>query len=357
MVGCPALPPARPDWFKLDRKDAPPPKNGAEKPQAASRKCQQFLTHSPHSCGIGSAFYGGATNYIMHKILILTASFGDGHNAAARNLRDALELVTDDAKVEVLDLFESTYGSLNTLLKQTYQGLVRYAPIVWSGVFSVLDNPTLFRRQMDTMGKLRKSLAAVLHETEPDVVVSTYPVYAHLIQDIFREHAERPFRFITVVTDSISVCSAWYPRAQRLVRRRQRADGQGAPQRGHRSGAHQGARLPGQPGLRSGAARATLRAASRRPAQSALCHQHRQSQGRQGDRPPAQNSRSRPDHHRRPGRFAQSQTDRADSASLAAASTSMAGPIKCRACSCRTISSSARPAARWSRKPSRPAVP
>jgi UDP-N-acetylglucosamine:LPS N-acetylglucosamine transferase len=146
----------------------------------------------------------------MKKILILTASFGDGHNAAARNLREAIELVTDDAKVEVVDLFESTYGTLNTLLKQTYQGLVRYAPVVWSGVFSVLDNPTLFRRQMDTMGRLREALATMLQNTEPDVVVSTYPVYGHLIQDIFREHAERPFRFLTVVTDSISVCSAWY---------------------------------------------------------------------------------------------------------------------------------------------------
>ena len=146
----------------------------------------------------------------MKKILILTAGFGDGHNAAARNLREALELVADDAKVEVLDLFESTYGALNSLLKQTYQGLVRYAPTVWSGVFSVFDNPALFRRQMDTMGKLRRSLATLLHDSEPDVVVSTYPVYAHLIQDIYQEHAERPFRFITIVTDSISVCSAWY---------------------------------------------------------------------------------------------------------------------------------------------------
>ena len=146
----------------------------------------------------------------MKKILILTASFGDGHNAAARNLRDAIELITDEAKVEVLDLFESTYGTLNTLLKQTYQGLVRYVPTVWSGVFSIFDNPALFRRQIDTMGKLRESLAAVLRDTEPDVVVSCYPVYAHLIQAIYHEHAERPFRFITVVTDSISVCSAWY---------------------------------------------------------------------------------------------------------------------------------------------------
>ena len=146
----------------------------------------------------------------MKRILILSAGFGDGHNAAARNLRDAIELITDEAKVEVLDLFESTYGVLNTLLKQTYQGLVRYAPGVWSGVFSVLDNPGLFQRQMGMMGKLSEALARLLHESEPDVVVTTYPVYAHLIEHIYREHAERPFRLITVITDSISVCSAWY---------------------------------------------------------------------------------------------------------------------------------------------------
>ena len=140
----------------------------------------------------------------MKRILILTAGFGDGHNAAARNLRDALELVADEAKVEVLDLFESTYGALNTLLKGTYQGLVRYAPGVWSGVASVWDNPRLFRRQMGMMGKLSEALARVLHETEPDVVVTTYPVYGHLITGIYRDHAERPFRFITVITDSIT---------------------------------------------------------------------------------------------------------------------------------------------------------
>src|SRR3954447_23511887 len=146
----------------------------------------------------------------MKKILILTASFGDGHNAAARNLREALESITDDAKVEVLDLFESTYGTLNSLLKQTYQGLVRYAPTVWSSVFSVFDNPLLFRRQMDSLTRLKDSLQAVLQSAEPDVVVSTYPVYAHIIESIFADHDERPFRFITVVTDSISVCSAWF---------------------------------------------------------------------------------------------------------------------------------------------------
>jgi len=146
----------------------------------------------------------------MKRILILTAGFGDGHNAAARNLRHGIESITEDAKVEVLDLFESTYGSLNTLMRHAYQGVVQYAPTVWAGVFSVFDNPSLFRRQVNGLTRLRDSLAQVLNESEPDCVVSTYPVYSHIIQDLYRDHAERPFRLVTVVTDSITICSAWY---------------------------------------------------------------------------------------------------------------------------------------------------
>jgi UDP-N-acetylglucosamine:LPS N-acetylglucosamine transferase len=146
----------------------------------------------------------------MKRILILTAGFGDGHNAAARNIREALELNSDEVQVEVLDLFDSSYGVLNTVLKKTYQGLVRFAPSLWAGVYSVFDSPALFDRQMQGMSGLRNTLATVLHQAEPDCVVSTYPVYAHLIQHIYRDHAERPFRLITVVTDSITICSAWF---------------------------------------------------------------------------------------------------------------------------------------------------
>jgi processive 1,2-diacylglycerol beta-glucosyltransferase len=146
----------------------------------------------------------------MKRILILTAGFGDGHNAAARSLREAIEITSDDVKVEVLDLFESSYGVINTLAKKAYLGVVQYAPVLWSGVFQAMDNPTLFRHQMNGLGRLRDRLAALLHDTEPDCVASTYPVYAHLIGDIYKDHAERPFRLVTVVTDSISVCSAWY---------------------------------------------------------------------------------------------------------------------------------------------------
>src|SRR5262245_28766643 len=162
----------------------------------------------------------------MKKVLILTASFGDGHNAAARSVRDALALTAPDVSVEVLDLFDSTYGRLNRLFMKAYRGVVRYAPALWSRLYSGFDNPALFQRQLRRLDKLRDALGALLQQRQPDVIVSTYPVYGHLIAALFSlspsegERAgvrgpfigrvHRPFRLITVITDSISVCSAWY---------------------------------------------------------------------------------------------------------------------------------------------------
>ncbi|HSH96347.1 MAG TPA: UDP-N-acetylglucosamine--LPS N-acetylglucosamine transferase, partial [Roseimicrobium sp.] len=121
----------------------------------------------------------------MKKVIILTAGFGEGHNAAARNIRDALELVSDEVQVEVLDLFESTYGSLNEFVKKAYLGLVRYAPGVWGGIYSLLDNNEMVGRNLGGLTKLKNALDDILTETQPDCVVSTYPVYAHLIQDLY----------------------------------------------------------------------------------------------------------------------------------------------------------------------------
>ena len=146
----------------------------------------------------------------MKKVLILTAGFGDGHNTAARNIGDALELVSDDVKVEVLDVFQSSLGVVNDILKKTYLGLARYAPGVWSGIYSMLDNSKSIENKLLSFGKLKSALAEILESAQPDCVISTYPVYGHVIQEIFRDHSERPFRFITVVTDSISVNSSWY---------------------------------------------------------------------------------------------------------------------------------------------------
>ncbi len=145
----------------------------------------------------------------MKKILILTAGFGDGHNTAARNIRDALEEISDDVKVEVLDLFAASYGAFNALARKAYLGMVQYAPRLWGGVYSLMENP-LVERNLGSFARLANALEDIVHETQPDCLVSTYPVYGHVIRELYRDHAERPFRLVTAVTDSISVNSAWY---------------------------------------------------------------------------------------------------------------------------------------------------
>ena len=142
--------------------------------------------------------------------MILTAGFGDGHNTAARNVADALELMSDEVKVEVLDVFQSSLGLLNDVLKKAYLGLTRYAPGVWNGIYSVLDSSTKLESNLLAFGNLKDALEQILSQAQPDCVISTYPIYAHVIREIYRDHSERPFRFITVVTDSISVNSSWY---------------------------------------------------------------------------------------------------------------------------------------------------
>ncbi|MGE3312672.1 MAG: PHP domain-containing protein [Limisphaerales bacterium] len=144
------------------------------------------------------------------KVLILTARFGDGHSAAARNLRGALEsLAPDGCQVEMLDLLDAVYGRLNHLARTAYLGLVRHAPALWKTVYNLVDAaPGL--SAAGSWSRLREALRDILNEAQPDVVVSTYPVYADVVAELYRDHAERPFRLFTIITDSESINSAWY---------------------------------------------------------------------------------------------------------------------------------------------------
>jgi len=49
----------------------------------------------------------------------------------------------------------------------------------------------------------------VLRTTEPDVVVSTCPIYGFLMDEIYRDGRTRDFTFISLVIDSVVADSPW----------------------------------------------------------------------------------------------------------------------------------------------------
>lgn len=145
----------------------------------------------------------------MKSILILTASFGEGHNAAARNLRDALNAVSPDVKVVVSDPFLEAYGWLTKLSAKAYLGVINYLPDVWQKAFEILDNTKLVEQHMGLYGAAANLLERLLDEHRPDIVVSVYPGCNHLLDYVARRRVRRPYRTVTIITDSLTINSVW----------------------------------------------------------------------------------------------------------------------------------------------------
>jgi UDP-N-acetylglucosamine:LPS N-acetylglucosamine transferase len=146
----------------------------------------------------------------LKKILILTAGFGEGEDVAAWNVRDAIEhLAPGETRVEVLDLLDSCYGRFHELLRHTFQTAVAHAPKLWNGFYQLLGATRLVEGQLDGLARLRNSLRDVLLVMQPDVVVSTCPIYSFLIDEIYRDGRSRDFTLVSLVTDAIVNDSPW----------------------------------------------------------------------------------------------------------------------------------------------------
>ena len=122
----------------------------------------------------------------------------------------ALEhLAPKTAKVEVLDLLDSCYGRFHDLMRHTYQAAINYAPRLWHGFYQLLGQAQFVEGQIDGLTRLRHSLRDVLRSMEPDVVVSTCPIYSFLIEELYRDGRTRDFTLISLVTDAVVQDSPW----------------------------------------------------------------------------------------------------------------------------------------------------
>ena len=143
------------------------------------------------------------------KILILTAGFGEGHNSAARGVRDGLARVaSDQTTVELRDLFAEAYGRTNELVRRSYLALVNSAPRAWGLVYRWLDRKTDYNTEFRRLTKLKAQFGPVLNRFQPDIVVCSFPAYANVLQDILG--ARRVCKCVVVVTDSITINASWY---------------------------------------------------------------------------------------------------------------------------------------------------
>ncbi len=113
-------------------------------------------------------------------------------------------------KVAVYDVFLEAYGWMNRLVRLGYLLAINHTPRFWKLVFWILDRTSVVGGGIGIFGRAARRLAALLREGDPDVIVSTYPGYGHLLDHVVRRFGTRPVRLVTVVTDSITINSVWY---------------------------------------------------------------------------------------------------------------------------------------------------
>lgn len=140
-------------------------------------------------------------------IWILTAGYGDGHNTAARSVAEALERLCPGEKVEVTDLISEAMPRVAAVTKALYQQAITHFPAAWRVTYDLMGKKSITGPdsmwQAGLVSHLKKGLAA----KQPRLVISTYPIYAVLLEGIARRQPVPPL--CTVITDSITVNRIW----------------------------------------------------------------------------------------------------------------------------------------------------
>jgi len=146
----------------------------------------------------------------MKKVLILTSAFGDGHNTAAYNISEALQ-ETGQAAVFVRDIYLHATPKLTYALQAGYRLAINKFPIIWGAIFHFLNHPSTLEKTLFMMKPLKRALEETIEIIKPDIIVSTYPLYAFLIRELRREgHTASMVPFITMITDSTAINISWY---------------------------------------------------------------------------------------------------------------------------------------------------
>lgn len=144
----------------------------------------------------------------MRKVLILTAGYGEGHNSAARALQAAFN-ERPGIEAELVDLFALRAPRLNHFSRHGYLRLINTAPKIWSRLYRWLDESPRAPWMLHLLASHRRLLGRIIAEQQPVALVSTYPVYPWLLNQL-RRQGEIFCPHYTVITDALTINSLWY---------------------------------------------------------------------------------------------------------------------------------------------------
>lgn len=138
-------------------------------------------------------------------VLILTAAFGEGHNSAAKAIARSLE---GAARAIISDPCAVGLPRLNAFCKWGYHLCITRLPYVWRVLFKLMDVTDMSKSSLRLFKGAKKALEYEIERTEPDIIVSTYPLYPYFLDKYFRRTGKR-IPYYIVITDSLIINRSW----------------------------------------------------------------------------------------------------------------------------------------------------
>lgn len=135
----------------------------------------------------------------MKKVLILTASTGEGHNQAAKSLADKFE--EHGYAPYTMDLFKETSKALNTVMSDGYKVLANNLPLIYGAMYKMFNRKSFNNRFLRYgLVMVKNRVLEEVKEIEPDMIVSTHPFAVGIISDL-KARKKIDCTFMSVVTD------------------------------------------------------------------------------------------------------------------------------------------------------------
>jgi len=144
----------------------------------------------------------------QRSVLILMATYGEGHLRAAQALEAAIHRLEPERTVHIVDFFERVSPVTNRVARRLYVGSVRRLPRLyghWYELTRAIPEDSFVQRAMDHYHLY--GLWRLLADTNPCVVVSTFPVPAGVLSALRLEQGLN-IPSVVAVTD-YTVHSQW----------------------------------------------------------------------------------------------------------------------------------------------------
>jgi len=135
----------------------------------------------------------------MKKVLILTASTGEGHNQAAKTLE--AEFINNGYKCKKVDMFKSTHKSMDVLMSDGYKILASNMPRMYGTLYKKADDERFNRLVVKKMLKMTEyKINKIVNEFKADVIIATHPFAVPVVGNL-KKKGKINIPFMQVVTD------------------------------------------------------------------------------------------------------------------------------------------------------------